>query len=128
MAHVIEILFVNRERVMALAESGVKAAYEQLADIPDIAAIPFNTFKVHFPGFIVLMGLIQAEQSARKEVIEMPAETIEAPKNFNGWTIQTGKDGFIRLYKSFQGRVKSLYIGKAWDEQKALSKIAGVTK
>ena len=123
MRNVMEVFYRNRERLLALSESGAKAAYDQLLDIPEIAEMSFNTFKVHFPGFIVLMGLVRVDQSGKREVATVTPPIEDVPKSFEGWTVQTGKDGYIRLYKSFKGHVKSLYVGRGWNPEKAMSKI-----
>ena len=122
MGHLMEVLYRHKERLLALSESGAKAAYDQLSDIPEIAEMSFNSFKVHFPGFIALMGLIQTDQSEKREVtVVTPIEDV--PKSYEGWSVQTGKDGYIRLYKSFKGHVKSLYVGREWNPEKAMAKI-----
>ncbi len=123
MGNAMEVFYRNRERLLALSESGAKAAYDQLSDIPEIAEIPFNTFKVHLPGFIVLMGLVQADQLKKREVTTVTPPIEYIPKSFEGWTVQTGKDGYIRLYKSLKGHVKSLYVGRGWNPEKAMAKI-----
>ena len=79
--------------------------------------------KTHMAGFIILMELVQADHTKKQKVNPMTDEPNEKPKNFQGWTVQRSKDGFIRLYKSFKGKVKSLYIGRVWDESKASEKI-----
>jgi len=64
-----------------------------------------------------------------QRLLEKTAQNEEQPmpKTFQGWTVQRSKkDGFIRLYKSLAGKVKCLYVGRSWDETKALSKINGV--
>jgi hypothetical protein len=128
MTHAIEILYRNRDQVIHAAKAGARGAWDTLIDsCPEISqAMQFNTFKTHLAGFIVLMELIQADQAITRKAEPM-TEPNEPPKSFQGWTVQRGKDGFIRLYKSFKGKVKSLYIGRAWDESKAATKISGVT-
>lgn len=126
MPHAMEIFYRNREQVIQAAKAEtVKGAWDTLAvSCPEIIqAMQLNTFKTHLAGFIVLMELIQADQAKTQKAEPMTDEPGETPKNFNGWTVQTGKDGFIRLYKSFKGKVKSLYIGRVWNEAKALTKI-----
>jgi hypothetical protein len=129
MAHAMEILYRNRDQVIEAAKAGAKGAWDTLTvSCPEISqAMQLNTFRTHFAGFIVLMELIQADQAKTQEVKPMTAEPSETPKSFQGWTVQRSKDGFIRLYKSFKGKVKSIYIGRAWDEAKAAKKISEVT-
>jgi hypothetical protein len=50
------------------------------------------------------------------------------PGNYCGWTTQRGKDGYIRLHRKVQGKVKSIYIGRVWDEAKADERIAMANK
>jgi hypothetical protein len=49
--------------------------------------------------------------------------TVQPPKNFEGWTVQTAQDGYIRLYRRVNGEVTSIYLGKTWDPEKAHAKI-----
>jgi hypothetical protein len=126
MTHAIEILYRNRDQVIQAAKAGAKGAWDKLTvSCPEISqAMQLNTFKTHLAGFIVLMELVQADQAKTQELKPMADEAGEMPKSFQGWTVQRSKDGFIRLYKSFKGKVKSLYIGRAWDESKAATKIS----
>ena len=44
------------------------------------------------------------------------------PSHFEGWIV--GHDrGFIKMHKRIDGKVRSIYIGKTWDETDAYSKI-----
>jgi hypothetical protein len=45
-------------------------------------------------------------------------------KNLEGWTIRQNAKGYYSLHKSVQGFTESIYLGKDFDETKALEKIA----
>ena len=44
-------------------------------------------------------------------------------RNIAGWTVRLTSKGYYHLCKSFGGNVKSIYLGKVLDEQKARQKI-----
>jgi len=49
----------------------------------------------------------------------------ESPsRNIAGWTVRLTSKGYYHLCKSFSGSVKTIYLGKVLDEQKAREKIA----
>ncbi len=49
----------------------------------------------------------------------------ESPsRNIGGWTVRLTSKGYYHLCKSFSGSVKTIYLGKVLDEQKAKEKIA----
>ncbi len=45
-------------------------------------------------------------------------------RNIAGWTVRLTAKGYYHLCKSFSGSVKTIYLGKVLDEQKAKEKIA----
>lgn len=47
------------------------------------------------------------------------------PKHFHGWIIGSHK-GFIKLHKRVNGKVRSIYIGKEWNEARAIDKINAI--
>jgi hypothetical protein len=137
MAHVMEILYRNKNAVIEAGKYPSKTAWEALAvTCPEIQKImQYNTFRTNLSAFMILMALVEADLKQKSDVEPIkqepdvkPIKTEQPiPKTFQGWTVQRSKkDGFIRLYKSFSGKVKCLYIGRSWDEAKALTKISGV--
>ena len=61
---------------------------------------------------------------AMQSQVAIPArDAISPPNRFNGWNVQTGKDGYIRLYKKVAGKVHTLHVGKVWNETKAVEKV-----
>ncbi len=44
-------------------------------------------------------------------------------KKIDGWNVQRVKDGYYRCYRKIRGRVKTLYIGKVFNEEKARDRI-----
>jgi hypothetical protein len=43
--------------------------------------------------------------------------------NIDGWTLRAGTDGYWRLYKTIDGKTRSIYLGKRPDWEKARRKI-----
>lgn len=130
MSVAMQVFYRNRDKVINAGRNGSpKAAWDELlVSCPEISQeMPFNTFKTYLHGFIVLMQLVQADMMKNQEVKNMEETEQTIPKTYQGWTVQRSKkDGFIRLYKSITGKVKCLYIGRSWDEAKAITKIGGV--
>jgi len=131
MSVAMQVFYRNRDKVINAGRSGsTKAAWDELlVSCPEISqTMPYNTFKTYLHSFIALMELVQADMVKNHEVKNMEENEQPIQKTFHGWTVQRSKkDGFIRLYKSIAGKVKCLYIGRSWDEAKALNKINGVT-
>ena len=137
MTHVMEILYRNKNAVIEAGKDTSKTAWETLAvTCPEIQKImQYNTFRTNLSAFMILMALVEADLKQKSDVEPIkqepdvkPIKTEQPiPKTFQGWTVQRSKKyGFIRLYKSLTGKVKCLYIGRSWDEAKALTKIGGV--
>ena len=130
MEHAMNVLYRNRSEVLEAGKNGGRAAWEALmVSCPEITqTMSFNTFRINLVGFTVLMALVHADQALEQDAkVTEKDEAGEMPKSFQGWTVQRSKkDGFVRLYKSFSGKVKCLYIGKSWDEIKASTKISKV--
>lgn len=129
MSVAMQVFYRNRDKVINAGRGGsTKAAWDELlVSCPEISqTMPYNTFKTYLHSFIALMELVQADM-VKNQAVKNMEETEQIPKTYQGWTVQRSKkDGFIRLYKSLAGKVKCLYIGKLWDESKALNKINGV--
>ena len=61
---------------------------------------------------------------AMQNQVAIPVQdAVSPPSRFNGWNVQTDKDGYIRLYKKVAGKVHTLHVGKVWDETKAVAKV-----
>jgi chromosome segregation ATPase len=52
-----------------------------------------------------------------------PFKPQKTGRNIAGWTVRLTSKGYYHLCKSFGGSVKSIYLGKVLDEQKARQKI-----
>lgn len=66
------------------------------------------------------LSALQMKVDALKASLSRP----EKPgRNIAGWTVRLTSKGYYHLCKSFGGRVKSIYLGKVLDEQKARQKI-----
>ncbi len=61
--------------------------------------------------------------NADSEVIQNPCEEISA-KKIAGWNVQRSKDGYYRVYRKIRGKVRSIYIGRELDIEKANRRIA----
>jgi hypothetical protein len=53
-------------------------------------------------------------------------EAPPAPRTFRFWTVGRDRGGLIRLHRKFSGKLKSVYIGKVWDEAKARERTEAV--
>jgi hypothetical protein len=119
-----EIFYRNRDEVIAAGAEGPSKAWKTLEKTcPEVTGgMSFSTFRAHLPGFIVLMGLIEADRTLQTS--ETPQEAQETPRAYRGWTVGRDKKGFIRLYKSMTGKTVCRYVGKTWDPEKADQVIA----
>jgi hypothetical protein len=81
--------------------------------LPNIESIMnFATFKQQIP---IILAVIQSFDNKPK---------LKPPKKFMGWNVHEDKRGYVRLVRRIDGKkLKSLYVGKGWNEAKALEKI-----
>jgi hypothetical protein len=101
---------------IAQAGSPVKAWTLLLDTCPEIAAgTTLSTFTTTAP--IVLATAARLTTS--------PPTPEPVPKNFMGWTVSVDV-GYLRLYRRIDGRLRSVYIGKVWNEARALERITSV--
>jgi hypothetical protein len=80
-----------------------------------------------------LSNLSQKVHQVTMDVIELQSKMnmletkINGPgrqsRNIEGWTVRLTAKGYYHLCKSFGGKVKTIYIGKVLDEEKAKQKI-----
>lgn len=81
-------------------------------------AMSLNTFKQLTP---VILAVIQK--------LDNKPEPVKPPRKFMGWNIHQDNRGFIRMVRRVDGKkLKSVYVGKAWSEQKARDRIRKVTE
>ena len=80
------------------------------------AAMSINSFRSVAP-----VVLLTAERLHKGCTLPeaTPATPTTTPRTFDGWSVQTDAKGYTRLHKKTGGKVRSLYIGKQWDEAKA---------
>jgi hypothetical protein len=64
---------------------------------------------------------LHSDYATPTEMVTQPS--MQPPKSFEGWTVQTGKDGYIRLHRKVDGRGLSIHLGRTWDTGKAHEKI-----
>lgn len=83
------------------------------------AAMSLNTFRVLAPAILLTVDSLHKGCATTPRQDQSPA-----PKTFMGWSVQTGRDGYIRLHQRLGGKVRSVYVGKVWDEAKARERIA----
>ncbi|CAK0775976.1 hypothetical protein CCP3SC15_530005 [Gammaproteobacteria bacterium] len=57
------------------------------------------------------------------ERLTVSQQNVEPPKTFEGWTVHTDEKGYTRLHKKVNGKVRGVYIGRHWDENKARERI-----
>ena len=49
---------------------------------------------------------------------------VTVPKDFLGWTVDMNGSKYFKVYKRIGGKLRTIYIGKEWDERLASLKIA----
>jgi hypothetical protein len=113
-----EIVLDHLEAIRAaVAESGgpVGAWHLLRARCPDIAAgMSVNTFRVTVP---IVLGTA-ARLSAPPPAAEPP------PRTFEGWTVQVDRHGYIRCFRKINARLRSVYLGRTWNADRARERIA----
>ena len=95
-----------------------EAINQRLPEIEKVMSL--NTFKQQVP---IILAVIQKMDN----IPQVEQVHADPPEKFKGWNVHQDKKGFIRLIKRVDGkRLKSLYIGKYWNEQKANEKVEQV--
>lgn len=86
--------------------------------LPNIESVmDFATFKQQIP---IVLSVIQSFDNKPK---------VKPPKKFMGWNVHEDKRGYVRLVRRIDGKkLKSLYVGKGWNEAKAVEKIRSLKK
>jgi hypothetical protein len=86
---------------------------------PDLTArMAFNSFKVIAPAVMAT--------AARLAPPTLPPEP--APGNFMGWTVSHDRGGRLRYHRRLGGSLRSIYVGKLWDPEKARQRIEAVER
>ena len=62
------------------------------------------------------------ELHATQQMSNSVTQECVAPPNYKGWTVARYK-GLIRLHRRVAGTMKSIYIGKRWDEDKVRERL-----
>ena len=75
------------------------------------------------PSQMVMWVRHGSSPHAGREVIQNPGGEISA-KKIAGWNVQRSKDGYYRIYRKIRGKVRSIYIGRELDIEKANRRIA----
>ena len=92
-----------------------EAINQRLPEIKSVMSL--NTFKQQTP--IILAVIQKMDNIPQVEQVQS-----DPPEKFKGWNVHRDKKGFIRIVKRIDGKqLKSVYIGKYWNEQKANEKI-----
>ncbi len=73
------------------------------------------------PSQMVIEWVIQQGAGGK---VARHLETGICPKKIGRWNVQRSKDGYYRLYRKIGGKVRSIYIGKELDIEKAVRRIA----
>jgi len=105
-----------------------------LENIPEIEdKIRFNTFKVYARILVKFSEAIDKKESEiekvrqdlefLKKLSQNHEESESVPKRFRGWGVQMN-NGYYRLFKKINGKVRWIYIGKQWNQSAAGEKIS----
>jgi hypothetical protein len=82
---------------------------------PEVAAgMALNSFKVIAPAVLATADRLQPP----------PLPHVNPPGNFQGWTVGQDAKDRIRLHRRVDGRLRSIYIGRPWNPEKAAARIA----
>ena len=54
---------------------------------------------------------------------ESNGDPVEPPKTFHGWSVQTDRKGYTRLYRRLDGNLACVYVGKRWSNTLAGDKL-----
>ena len=125
----IQFMIENREALFS-AHKEVGGSPSKLwdrlkASVPEIEqSMAFNTFKQYVGAFFVMAAKLD-EVTQRLHELEREVsllrgyETRERAQNIDGWNVQLGKDHYFRLFKKVRGRLRSVYLGRIYDVDKA---------
>ena len=129
----IQFMIENREAILSAPKEGggsPSRLWDRLkAFIPEIeAAMAFNTFKQYVGAFLVMADeldkVTQRLHAAEQEVTSLRGyQSMEPAQSIDGWNVQLGKDHYFRLFKKVRGRVRSIYLGRIYDVDKARARI-----
>jgi len=130
----VERILEHLDAVRAAYQGGRthQQAFDHLVSTcPALAGMEYNTFRTRAPLVLEVAEWLHRGYQARiaalrAELAEAKPETVQPPKSFEGWSVQIGKDGYTRLYKKLGGKVKTLYVGRGWNEKKARGLIVHV--
>jgi chromosome segregation ATPase len=75
---------------------------------------------------LILESELNSLKTRFKALTQAEIQTIKklSVKRFHGWNIVCDKRGFNRIFKTVNGKTVGLFIGKVFDDDKALKKIA----
>ncbi|ETR68017.1 MAG: hypothetical protein OMM_10958 [Candidatus Magnetoglobus multicellularis str. Araruama] len=136
-----QILMKHREIILPIhqEQGSIPKTYQKiLVLLPELKDIKFNTFKQYMPRLIEIaeqlaeeskvltqekIELEQALQNLQNKTDEsdeiQPGEKIKV----DGWNIVKGNDGYFRANRKINRKVVSVYLGKKFDEGRAMEKI-----
>ncbi len=128
----VQVLIENRESVVKAYDagkgpSGAWAILER--GVPEIAAsMTFNTFKQYVTPFVMIGAEYEKKLEAVLQERKAESTTVEAGVTRNlkveRWNVHQARDGFFRMHGRYNGRLYSLYLGKVFDHDLAVQKIA----
>ena len=109
------------EQIKRLMEKSVSVAADE-PEHQDIVAVKGAETK-QGPRQTVMWAKQDSRPDAGREVIQTSCGEIAARK-IAGWNVQRSKDGYYRVYRKIRGKVRSIYIGRELDIEKANRRIA----
>jgi len=109
------------EQIKRLMEKSVRIAPDK-SQHKSTAAVKRAEAK-QGPSQMVMWVRQGSSSNAGREVIQNPGGEISS-KKIAGWNVQRSKDGYYRVYRKIRGKVRSIYIGRELDIEKANRRIA----
>jgi hypothetical protein len=109
------------EQIKRLMEKSVRVAPDKSERQSIVAIKAAETSQG--PRQTVMWVKQDPEPDVGQEVIQNSCGEIPA-KKIAGWNVQRSKDGYYRVYRKIRGKVRSIYIGRELDIEKANRRIA----
>jgi len=110
----------NEHKILNLYEAHSQSPKATWQALGEPGELKFNTFKSILPVYAAL------HKRFEERIVELNPEATppgQVPVRFKGWGVRKKKGRYFEIFKRLNGRAKTLYIGKEWNEKTAREKI-----
>lgn len=126
----VKFILKNQDVILEAYQSNnrsPKATWDKLTEtLPQLGQVmSFNTFKQYITPFVLIMDAVTHELHNRKDLKEVKQSL---HKNIDGWTVHLGKDGYFRLHRRIDGKLRTIYGGKFLNKDHIREKIKAKEK